>query len=256
MQKKFITAILSVLLLMSACGTADGRQTQPAADDKQTQPTADDKQAQPAADDRQAQPAADDKEQDYKEIYTQAVTENTDSYTSFSLIYLNDDNIPELVVYNNYYLSYSVYTVKDDALFCMADSLNTVELTYFARTGILCEFARWNGGGDEGGYGIYYYQASNDRTLTDDDTPLLHSVYNAVYDEENVYTGEGIVEYYYMGQETDEAAYDTMADSLGITESGEKLCLENAMEKEEMLDFLTPSRSRSPVPPQKISDRK
>lgn len=175
----------------------------------------------------------------YQEIYAQAVAKQTDSYALFSLICLDDDDIPELVVYNSYFLTYSVYTVKDDELFCLADSLDTVELTYFERTGILCEFARWNGGGDEGGYGRSYYQAAKDKTLANGDTPLLSYVYNAVYDGENNDTGKGITEYYHLGEQTDEASYESLVGSLGIMETEEKACAENAMEQDEMLTLLS-----------------
>lgn len=171
----------------------------------------------------------------YKEIYAQAVS-GVES-ESFSLIYLDDDGIPELVVW--YGESYSVYTVKDNTLFCMADSFTTVALTYFERTGILCAFDRWNGGGDEGGYGSYYYQTSKEETLTDDVLSTLNFTYNAVYDEEGNYTGEGIENYYYMGQEIDEASYREMQSSLGIVEEDEKSCMENALGKAEMLAALS-----------------
>ncbi len=175
----------------------------------------------------------------YQEIYAQTITENTNENALYSLIFLDDDDTPELVAYDSYYLTYSIYTVKDDALFCLADALDTVELTYFERTGILCEFARWNGGGDEGGYGRSYYRIDHDHTLTDDDAPILNYVYNAVYDENDVYTGEGITEYFSMGEETDETSYEKLAESLGISDRDERACSENALGREEMLTFLS-----------------
>lgn len=200
MRKKYLPSILPIILLLTACAQTP---------------------------------------HSYQAVYAQTVTENTNENALYSLIFLDDDDIPELVTYDSYYLTYSIYTVKDDALFCLADALDTVELTYYERTGILCEFARWNGGGDEGGYGRYYYQAVNDRTLTDDDTPILNYVYNAVYDENDLYTGEGITEYFSMGEETDEASYERLAESLGISDSEERACSENALGKEEMLTFLS-----------------
>lgn len=204
MRKKYLPSILPIILLLTACA-----------------------------------PSAAQTPHSYQAVYAQAVTENTNENALYSLIFLDDDDTPELVAYDSYYLTYSIYTVKDDALFCLADALDTVELTYYERTGILCEFARWNGGGDEGGYGRSYYQAANDRTLTDDDTPILNYIYNAVYDENDVYTGEGITEYFSMGEETDEASYAKLVESLGITDSEERACSENALEKEEMLTFLS-----------------
>lgn len=274
MRKKFLTGILPFMLLLSACNSINGDAPQvsrpadmmesvggagseTASDEDKDSgvpsgvlDNAGDKTAEgdKAAESEAAvqpdggtetQPAAEEGSHTYKEIYAQAVTESTGSATVFSLIYLDNDDIPEMVVHDREYDSYSVYTVKDNAIFCMADSLTTVELTYFERTGILCEFASWNGGGDEGGYGQYYYQAEKDGTLTDAATPILHYTYNAVYNEENIYTGEGITSYYYMGQETDKAAYKERQDSLGITADGEKLCSENAVGKEEMLAALS-----------------
>lgn len=103
----------------------------------------------------------------------------------------------------------------------------------------MCEFARWNGGGDEGGYGRTYYRADHDRTLTDDDTPILNYVYNAVYDENDGYTGEGITTYFSMGEETDETSYEKLAQSLGITDGDERACAEHALEREDMLTLLS-----------------
>ena len=171
---------------------------------------------------------------DYDEIYRQAVMEDEGDGTLFSLIYLDDDDIPELVVYNGCYEHYSVYTVRDGQLFCMVDSMTTVEMVYFERSGIIASFARWNGGGDEGGYGWCYYQTNKSSTLTEDAVPVLDYSYNAVYDEEGIYTGGGITAYYYMGQETDQASYEEKMNALGITEGGGKICLENAFGKEEL----------------------
>ncbi len=66
----------------------------------------------------------------------------------------------------------------------MVDSMTTVELTYFERNSIVAKFARWNGGGDEGGYGQEYFQASMDKTVADGDIPVLSYSYNATYDGE------------------------------------------------------------------------
>lgn len=175
----------------------------------------------------------------YYEVYGQAVAEHTGEAVVFSLIYLDNDEIPELVVLDREYESYSIYTVKDNALFCMADSLTTVELTYFERSGILGAFSSWNGGGDEGGYGWSYYQVSDDSTITADTISVLYDTYNAVYNEEGIYTGEGITNYYHMGQEIDEAAYEEMKRSLGIAVNEDKPCAENAVDRETMLSLLS-----------------
>ncbi|MBD5536475.1 MAG: hypothetical protein HDQ99_12600 [Lachnospiraceae bacterium] len=271
MRKKFLTGILPFILLLSACSSVKGEEPQvsrpedlvesfgsagdetvqdenkdsgassdvldsAAEGDKMQEPEA---TVQPDGGVETPMPAAEEGNHTYKEIYAQVVTEDTGSATVFSLIYLDNDDIPEMVVHDRGDDSYSIYTIKDDAIFCMMDSKMATELSYFERSGILCEFARWNGGGDEGGYGQYYYQAVKDGTLTDATTPILNYSYNAVYNEENIYTGEGITNYYYMGQETDEATYKEMQSSLGITSDGSRLCSENAVGKEEMLAALS-----------------
>lgn len=174
----------------------------------------------------------------YCDIYLQKVNENEDNAKVFSLIYLDDDDIPELVVIDRGNDSYSFYTIKNGAIFCMADSMATVEITYFERSGIIAEFDRWNGGGDEGGYGKYYYHVSGEQTITDEAQPLLNFSYNAVYNAEGVYTGEGVTDYYHMGQEIDEVAYREMLNSLGISEDKVRLCAENTYSKEEMINLL------------------
>lgn len=175
---------------------------------------------------------------EYRKIYEQIVEKEEGDSLSFSLIYLNEDDIPELVVSDQYYLTYSIYTVKDGKSFCLIDSMATVELDYYEHSGIVSSFARWNGGGDEGGYGESYYQISGDKTLTDDDVSTLSYSYNAVNDEEGNWTGEGVTRYYHLGQEIDEAAYRQIADELGIVEGSEKYCGDNAYEKPAMLEHL------------------
>ncbi len=174
----------------------------------------------------------------YRSLYMETVNQNTDNSILFSLIYLNTDEVPELVINNCGYSNYSIYTVKNGEVFCMVDSLSTVELTYFERANVISAFDRWNGGGDEGGYGNYYYQTDIEKTLTDQDRPVLSDIYNAVYNENGEYTGEGVTAYYYMDQETDEETYLKMQEDLGITQSGKKLCMETSCGKEEMLRLL------------------
>lgn len=229
----FIPLITLLPALLSACGQTDaarpqtvewneisGAETAPASGETDTPAPADS--------------AAHDT---YRQIYTQAVSENTDP-VSFSLIYLDNDDIPELVVFDGYYSAYSIYTVKDGALFCMVDFFSTVELTYFERSKTIAGFARWNGGGDEGGYGRYYYTVSADAVVTDDTAPALSYDYNAVYDESGNYTGEGITRYFCMGEETDEAAFQEKLDAWGVTENGG--AVPDFFEKEEILALLNP----------------
>ncbi len=174
----------------------------------------------------------------YRKIYRQLVTETEGDALAFSLIYLDKDDIPELVVCDRGYEAYSIYTVKDGRAFCMMDAMTTVEMAYFERSGIVSTFARWNGGGDEGGYGWYYYQVSGDKELMNGDLPTLSFTYDAVYDEEGNWTGEGVTKYYYMDQEIDEAVYQQTMNELGIVEGKEKVLANNALGKAEMLHHL------------------
>lgn len=167
------------------------------------------------------------------------VVEQNDMGMVFSLINLDGDENFELAVGDRGNDRYSIYTIKDGMAFCLVDFMTTAELTYFEGSGIIAAFASWNGGGDEGGYGRHFYRTSVDKTLTDEDTPLLSYSYNAIYDEEGVYTGKGTTDYFYMGQETDESEYNEILETLQITEDGGRLCLENAVSAEEMLDILS-----------------
>jgi len=168
----------------------------------------------------------------------QKTVEESDAGMVFSLIDLDGDKIPELAAGDRGNDRYSIYTIKDGAVFCLVNSMTTAELTYFEGSGIIAAFESWNGGGDEGGYGRQYYQTSADKELTDDDIPLLSYSYNAVYDEEGTYTGKGATDYFYMGQETDESTYFEILKMLGIADEGGRLCLENAVLAEDMLNIL------------------
>ncbi len=171
----------------------------------------------------------------YSSIYAQIAADNTSDSIKYALIYLDNDAIPELVVYDAGYDTYSLYTIKDDFAFCMLDSYTTVELSYFEQTGIICSFARWNGGGDEGGYGFSYYQTGSDKTLTVISEPILSDTYNAVYNENDEFTGEGITNYYHLGAEINETSYQTLLSDLGIEQGNSKSCMENALTKDEFL---------------------
>jgi len=174
----------------------------------------------------------------YVSIYLQEIEENEGNTKGYSLIYLDEDDIPELLILDREYDSYTIYTMNDGALFCMVDSMTTVEMTYYEKSGIIAAFSRWNGGGDEGGYGQNYDQVSREQTLTDETQPLLSFSYNAVYNAEGVYTGEGVTNYYYMGQEIDEQAYQEKLNSLGIVEDRKRVCTENICSREEMIGLL------------------
>ena len=172
----------------------------------------------------------------YHEIYEWIVEKAEGEHIHCSLIYLDEDDIPELVVWDFDDGKYSVYTVKDEKPFCLIDSMPAV--SYYEYSGIVAAFTSWNGGGDEGGYSWSYHQISGDKTLTSDDEPILSYEYNAVNDEEENWTGEGITQYYHLGQEIDEETYLQMADELGIVEEYREGCWYNSHDKPEMLVYL------------------
>lgn len=171
---------------------------------------------------------------DYSAVYEQLI-EESGSNMVFSLIYLDGDDIPELVAGDRGYDIYSVYTARDGQAICLVSSIETRELSYYERKRVIATFESWNGGGDEGGYGQTYYHG----TIADGYMPVLSYSYNAIYDENGNYTGEGVIQYFYFGEETTEEMYSKMLETWGITESDRKPCMENAVSAEEMLTLLT-----------------
>lgn len=233
MRKKFLIGVLGMMaVLLSACSTEKEDMTVPVEIIEPITASAD-------AEPEKQSSVSDESPDTYREIYRQLVTETEGDAIIFSLVYLDNDDTPELVVCDRGYEAYSIYTVKDGKAFCMMEAMTTVEMAYFERSGIVSAFARWNGGGDEGGYGWYYYQVSADKVLVDGDLPTLHFTYDAVYDEEGNWTGGGTTKYYHMDQEIDEAAYQQMMSDLGIIEGNKKVLTDNALGKMEMLDQLT-----------------
>lgn len=176
-------------------------------------------------------------EEEYREIYRRVVTRQEGEGITFSLIFLDADETPELVVCDGGYGVYSIYTVKDGADFCMVNAMNTVELSYFERSGIIARFQRWNGGGDEGDYGMDFYRVSGDQTLTDGDAPILQYSYDAS-GQEGAETREGVTNYYDRDQEIDEAAYRLRMEELGIAQGEQRPVAENACQGQEMLERL------------------
>ena len=144
---------------------------------------------------------------------------------AFSLIFLDSDTIPELVVLDRYLDQYSVYTIKEDSAICLIDSLTTVEMSYFEKENIISAFFRWNGGGDEGGYANRYYQLDQySEPLTDDFVPSFEFTYNAVYDINGEWTGEGITEYYKNGERIDETTYHQIFVDFNISQNDDVNC--------------------------------
>ena len=183
-------------------------------------------------------------EEEYREIYRRVVTRQEGEGITFSLIYLDADETPELVVCDGGYGVYSIYTVKDGADFCMVNAMNTVELSYFERSGIIARFQRWNGGGDEGGYGMDFYRVSGDQTLTDGDAPILQYSYDAS-GQEGAETREGVTNYYDRDQEIDESAYRLRMEELGIAQGEERPVAENACQGQEMLERLKGAQGKT-----------
>ena len=117
------------------------------------------------------------------QAYSPTITDCAIEDAEFSLIYLDDDAVPELVILDRYHNRYSIYTIKDGSAVCLVDYITTVEMTYYERRGVISAFYRWNGGGDEGGYASEYYQlGQHSKVLTDDWTPDFPFTYQAADD--------------------------------------------------------------------------
>lgn len=91
--------------------------------------------------------------------------------------------------------------------------------------------------GDEGGYGLCYYQVDKEQTLTDESIPLLNDTYDAVYNEQGELTGKGEIHYYQKGKEIDKSSYQEELDKLGVDQKGTS-CMEKAMQKNEIIKLL------------------
>lgn len=180
---------------------------------------------------------------DIIKAYLPVVANNDLEDVAFSLIYLDDDDVPELVICDRYYDKYSVYTIKNDSVECLVDSMITVEMSYFERKNIISKFTRWNGGGDEGGYASDYYQLDQySETLTDNSIPSFRFSYVAVYDENGEWTGDGISEYYEKEKKIEKAAYDKIIADFDIMPDNEMSCFPEGrvhFTKEEMMAYLT-----------------
>ena len=162
---------------------------------------------------------------------------------AFSLIFLDSDTIPELVVLDRYLDQYSVYTIKEDSAICLIDSLTTVEMSYFEKENIISAFFRWNGGGDEGGYANRYYQLEQySEPLTDDFVPSFEFTYNAVYDINGEWAGEGITEYYKKGERIDETTYNQIFVDFNISQNDDVSCSSENIQhftQDEILKYLS-----------------
>lgn len=176
------------------------------------------------------------------QAYSPIITDCDIKNAEFSLIYLDDDAVPELVILDRYYNRYSIYTVKDSSAICLVDYITTVEMSYYEHCGVISAFYRWNGGGDEGSYANAYYQIDqHSEPLTDDSIPDFEFTYKAVYDENGQWTGTGTVNYSAKGEEIDEAAYHQIETDLNILQTDERSCFSETSEcftKDELLLYL------------------
>ena len=186
------------------------------------------------------------------QVYVPVITENDIESPRFSFIYLDEDNIPELVVLDRTWDKYSIYTVRDGNIKCLVDSVTTVEMSYYEHKNIVSTFYRSNGGGDEGEYTSTYYQLNQYPTaLTDDTIPSFAFSYQAVYDENGDWTGEGINKYYKLGEEIDKAAYDRIFADFDISQMDDTSCFsENILSftKEEILVYLETEATTEETP--------
>lgn len=177
------------------------------------------------------------------QAYLPIVANNDIENATFSLIFLDNDTIPELVILDRYWDKYSVYTIKKDSAICLIDSITTVEMSYFEKENIISTFFRWNGGGNEGGYANRYYQLDQySEPLTDDFVPSFESTYNAVYDIDGEWTGEGITEYYKKGDGIDETTYNQIFVDFNISQNDDVSCFSENIQhftRDEMLKYLS-----------------
>lgn len=185
---------------------------------------------------------------EHREIYRQLITEYGDE-DIFSLVYLDDDDIPELLIneqepyYGRYYVIYTIYTITGDHPFCMVDHCyfgNLESLSFYERCGILGSFDRWNNGLS---HSRHYYQVSHDQTITEDTRPILYYVYTVQTDKNDQVIDEA-TECYYMDQEIDMETYEKLCNHLGFsnfTDYGVDAAYVNEIpcyEKEELLAIL------------------
>lgn len=175
----------------------------------------------------------------YREVYKKKL-ENLSNDMAFSFIYLDDNDIPELAACKDESV-YSIYTVRDGALVCIADSIETEHLSYYERQNIICASVGYKEGSVEKRNS--YYQISSEGILTNDSQPIVERSNDILYDENGNWIDEETPNRYrYMGQNTNRKTYDKICKELGITEDMEMkgMCTGNSLEKEISLELLNP----------------
>ena len=176
------------------------------------------------------------------QIYIPLITEKDIENPIFSLIFLDNDDIPELVILDRYWGIYSIYTIRDNSAKCLVDSMTTVEMTYYECKNIISTFYRSKGGGAEGEFSSSYYQLDQyPEALTNYAVPSFQFAYYAVYNENGEWSGTGITSYYKNDKEIDEAAYHQLFVDLNISESDDVSCFSKSSKcftKDEILTYL------------------
>ena len=143
MKRKILIGILSMTVMMlSACGAKNEAEAvdltetddeMPAEEEADTEAEAD---TPSAVEENEEEVSTSDMEEteipeenapigDYHEVYEWIVEKAEGDHLYFSLIYLDEDDIPELAVWDFDDRKYSVYTVKDGRSFCLIDSMST-----------------------------------------------------------------------------------------------------------------------------------
>ncbi len=145
----------------------------------------------------------------------------------YALILFDNDNKPELAVSEDDYLS--VYSIDEEGVIhTLISGLYSIAPAYYERKGIVEEWSRWNGGGDEGSYASSYYIVTKTNPYEEGRTSDFGYEYNAVYDEDGNWTGTGIISYNENGSSITEEEYKVIFERYQISEWSD-----NAEEKEE-----------------------
>ncbi len=151
--------------------------------------------------------------------FEESEAESNDQSYKYGLIYFDSDDIQELFVWQDTYSSISVYTVNGSSkVICLVDNMCSVAPSYYERKGIIEQWSRWNGGGDEGSYAGNYYVVTAEAPYTDGRKPDFGYEYNAIYGEDGNWTGTGKTEYFSQGELITEKAYKKIFEAYQISE--------------------------------------
>lgn len=147
--------------------------------------------------------------------------------THYALVYIDNNDKQELVIGKDDFIN--VYSISTDGVIaCLVSNLNSVSSSYYERKGVIEEWIRFDGGGDDGSYAGYYYVITEDNPYDEDRKPDFGYEYNAVYDEDGNWTETGITDYYSDGNKVSEVIYKEIFEQHQISE-----WYDDAEEKEE-----------------------